>query len=151
MRDSMGGVIVLAIIIFFVVIVSGYMAFNVNYMKAFRVKNKIIAVYDDYNGKCDIGSECQAEINSYIASVGYHPHLDSCPSLGKKSGTLVNDSYCVYELYTDISDDSLSKGIESGRYFRIYTVIDINIPVVRNVFGTNYRFLSITGDTKVYR
>ena len=46
MRDALGGTVVLVIIVVFIVIVSGYMAFNVNYTKAFRIKNKIV---DNYN------------------------------------------------------------------------------------------------------
>ena len=42
MRDAIGGVVNITIIVTFLVIVSGYLAFNVNYTKAFRVKNKII-------------------------------------------------------------------------------------------------------------
>ena len=42
MRDAFGGLMNMVIIIVFLVLVSGYLAFNVNYTKAFRVKNKII-------------------------------------------------------------------------------------------------------------
>ena len=42
MRDALGGIVNITIIVVFLVIVSGYLAFNVNYTKAFRVKNKII-------------------------------------------------------------------------------------------------------------
>ena len=42
MRDAFGGIANMVVIIVFLVIVSGYLAFNVNYTKAFRVKNKII-------------------------------------------------------------------------------------------------------------
>ena len=46
MRDSIGGSVVLIIIVVFIVVALGYMAFNVNYTKAFRMKNKVIAVYE---------------------------------------------------------------------------------------------------------
>ena len=42
MRDAFGGLLNMVIIVVFLVLVSGYLAFNVNYTKAFRVKNKII-------------------------------------------------------------------------------------------------------------
>ena len=41
MRDAFGGVANLVIIVVFLVLVSGYLAFNVNYTKAFRVKIKL--------------------------------------------------------------------------------------------------------------
>ena len=46
MRDAIGGVVNITIIVTFLVIVSGYLAFNVNYTKAFRVKNKIITTIE---------------------------------------------------------------------------------------------------------
>ena len=47
MRDALGGTVTLVIIVVFIVIALGYMAFNVNYTKAFRMKDKIITLYDD--------------------------------------------------------------------------------------------------------
>ena len=53
MRDAFGGVTNLVIIVVFLTLVSGYLAFNVNYTKAFRVKNKIISTFEQYEGVCD--------------------------------------------------------------------------------------------------
>ena len=44
MRDGLGSVVMIEIIVVFIVVVSTYLAFNVNYMKAFKMKNKIIDV-----------------------------------------------------------------------------------------------------------
>ena len=52
MRDAFGGVANLAIIIVFLTLVSGYLALNVNYTKAFRVKNKIISTFEQFEGNC---------------------------------------------------------------------------------------------------
>ena len=52
MRDAFGGLMNMVIIIVFLVLVSGYLAFNVNYTKAFRVKNKIITTIEQYEGNC---------------------------------------------------------------------------------------------------
>ena len=45
MRDGLGSAVMIAIIVVFIAIVSGYLAFNVNYMKAFNMKNKICQKY----------------------------------------------------------------------------------------------------------
>ena len=50
MRDSLGGIPILAIVTLFIVIALSYVAFNVNYTKAFRMKNKIIEILQKYNG-----------------------------------------------------------------------------------------------------
>ena len=52
MRDGIGSTVMITIIIAFIVCASSYLAYNVNYTKAFRMKNKIISVYEDYNGVC---------------------------------------------------------------------------------------------------
>ena len=44
MRDAIGGSVNLVIIVVFMLLVSGYLAFNINYTKAFKVKNKIILI-----------------------------------------------------------------------------------------------------------
>ena len=41
MRDAFGGLLNIGIIVVFMTIVSGYLAFNVSYAKAFKVKNKL--------------------------------------------------------------------------------------------------------------
>ena len=64
MRDAMGGTVVLVIIVVFIVVTLGYMAFNVNYTKAFRMKNKIISVYEDYKGDCQ--SDCRHHRSSCL-------------------------------------------------------------------------------------
>ena len=48
MRDAIGGVVNVAFIAVFLVIVSGYLAFSVSYNKAFKVKNKIISILEQY-------------------------------------------------------------------------------------------------------
>ena len=69
MRDAFGGIANIVVIVVFLVIVSGYLAFNVNYTKAFRVKNKIISTFEQFEGNCydDIATEgtCNYEIQKY--------------------------------------------------------------------------------------
>ena len=50
MRDAFGGLVNIVIIVVFLVLVSGLLAFNVNYTKAYRVKNKIITTLEQYEG-----------------------------------------------------------------------------------------------------
>ena len=72
MRDAFGGIINLSMIVIFLVLVCGYLAFNVNYTKAFRVKNYIITSIEQYEGNCDPGTTCNQKITEYIKKVGYN-------------------------------------------------------------------------------
>ena len=69
MRDALGGSVVFVIIVVFMVVVLSYLAFNVNFTKASRMKNKIIATYEEYQGICK--SDCQNKIVDYSKEIGY--------------------------------------------------------------------------------
>lgn len=140
MRDSIGGVVVLVIIVVFIVFASGYMAFNVNYTKAFNMKNKIISSFEEYKGNCSsTTSDCAKKIQTYASDIGYHPKLIKC-----------DDGFNNYEdLYCYKDNVVVNGGGEEGNiekhYYRIVTRIDIQIPIIENIFGL--RILNVSGDT----
>ena len=47
MKDSIGAIPSLALVFMFIIIISGYLAFSVNYSKAFKMKSKIIDVLQE--------------------------------------------------------------------------------------------------------
>jgi len=147
MRDAMGGTVVITIIVFFIVVVSAYLAFNVNYTKAFRMKNKIISVYEEYRGDCDnIGTNCATKIREYAKEIGYKPAELTCSNGYSKRDNL----YCVkpMQVVKDASSDVYKDDSKVAYYYKIETKIDINIPIVDNVLGI--RVFRITGDTKIF-
>ena len=73
MRDALGGAVNIYIIVVFIVFALGYAAFNVNYTKAFRMKDKIISVYEKYDGVCT--NQCEQEIIGYADQIGYQPDI----------------------------------------------------------------------------
>ena len=158
MRDALGGTVVLMIIVIFIVFALGYLAFNVNYTKAFRMKNKIISVYEDYRGDCS-SSECQAAITDYAKSIGYT--VDSsmtCPKNFEK----IKGLYCVKEqiVDSDKSNSSISYIKKSGKsgvalsdiktkhYYTIVTKINLQIPVINNII--DFSFFYVSGDTRSF-
>jgi hypothetical protein len=144
MRDSLGGVVNIVIIVVFIVIALGYLAFNVNYTKAFRMKNKIISVYEDYNGKCTAYSECKSEIKEYASSIGYKPANLTCES----GYTKVDSLYCVKEESAVTYTSGSQQDKRSGKYYKVVTKININIPIVDNILGI--KVFSVSGNTKVF-
>lgn len=148
MRDALGGSVNVVIIVVFIVFVMGYMAFNVNYTKAFRMKNKIISVYEEHNGKCE--DSCFKEIRDYARSIGYYPDTDrnlNCPSdynvLPKQGSKL----YCVKAVKVTVQSDRSSEPEQREKtYYKIITKITISIPVLDNLINLNV--FRITGDTK---
>ena len=53
MRDAIGQVFALQVILAFVLLINGYMAYSVNYTRAFRVKNQIVNIIEQYEGPTD--------------------------------------------------------------------------------------------------
>ncbi len=144
MRDAMGGTVALVIIVVFIVIALGYMAFNVNYTKAFRMKNKIISVYEDYDGNC-LG-ECRNAIKSYAKTLGYSTGNNmSCPNGYYNS----DDLYCYKKVdASNKSIDGIVDDAKSKSYYRIITKINVEIPIINNIL--DLRVFYITGDTKSF-
>ena len=151
MRDALGGTVNFVIIVVFIVIVLGYLAFNVNYTKAFRMKNNIISEYENSDGKCfedESGAGCKNRISQYAKQIGYK--LDrrfSCPS-GYQT---IDNSYCIKTVYVDhavlpTSVDDLGR----GKYIKVITKVNVSVPIIDNMLDmTNSRIFQIRGDSKI--
>ena len=150
MRDAIGSTIIVTMIIAFIIIVSSYLAYNVNYTKAFRMKNKIISIYEDYKGNCS--ASCEDEIYNYARSIGYKPATLNCSGnyVLKPSG---NPLYCAKEvkvntLNTSGNPHKVVPDKEGTKYYKIVTRINIQIPLFDNIF--DFGFMYVTGDTEIF-
>lgn len=172
MNEGIGGISVVVVIIVFIVFATGYMAFNVNYMKAFRMKNKIIATYEKYNGNCEQGTACESEIKQYAKEIGYYigskylkcENADLIP-IGADKKTIITDGetrdviegsreipnlYCEYKIKAQRSEASDKVFVDSDPqyYYRVVTRINIEMPIIGDSLGLKY--LTVSGDTKVF-
>ena len=155
MNEGIGSTTVLVIILFFIILASGYMAYNVNYTKAFRMKNKIISLYEENNGQC--GTTCQKDIIKYAKEIGYNPagnlrcdRTDIKPmGITNLYGTNVKGLYCEYKIAVPKSNssDQVFVDTKDEYYYRILTRINIEIPGLQKILP---RVLNITGDTKKF-
>jgi len=154
MRDAMGGSVVIVIIVFFIVAVSAYLAFNVNYTKAFRMKNKIVSYYEEYKGECNNGCSgsncCKSKIKAYAKEIGYDPADLNCADGYYE----VDGLYCAKAVEASSGKLSSSEVYDDRGgtyyYYKIVTKIDIRVPILDNVFG-RLQVFQITGDTKVIK
>ena len=156
MNEGIGSTTILTIIVVFIALVSGYMAYNVNYTKAFRMKNKIISLYEENEGIC--GTDCQNEIIRYAKEIGYNPagnlkcdDTDVKPiGLTDSYGSNKKGLYCEYKIAVQKSksSDKVFTDSKDEYYYRILTRINIQIPIIQNIL--QLRFLNVTGDTKVF-
>lgn len=138
MRESFGGAFIIKLLLIFIVIYISFMAVAINYAKAFRVKNQVINMIEQwqYNGE----SSVRDQIDAYLAGV---PHIlngnngvkSSCNgvSFGTVRGdyALTMNGACIKTL-----------GEAGKRYYRVTTFISIDFPFFDMT-------LPISGETKV--
>lgn len=147
MRDAFGGIVNITIIVVFLVIVSGYLAFNVNYTKAFRVKNKIISTFEQYEGNCqnDNGA-CDLEIQKYMTDIGY-----SVPDSFSLTDYTCRKGYCFKEVSAIDNEPNGDADIvqENGDkvYYQIVTVIYIDIPIINRIMP-HLKLFQVSGTTR---
>ena len=154
MNEGLGSTVIIAIIVVFIAFVSAYMAYNVNYTKAFRMKNKIVATIEKYNGEC-LGDPCMKEIKEYADKIGYQPGGgDFCNRNKFKPNKNLEDTqyfsdpgFCLYRVKvpaTDTGNIVEDYNHEEGYYYRVATIINIRVPIIENMMQFNY----VSGDTK---
>ena len=149
MRDAFGGVSNMVIIVVFLTLVSGYLAFNVNYTKAFRVKNKIISTIEEYEGQCKIdpANECHTKILSYMNSLGYDaPHLDLKDEESEPKWDC-GYGYCIKKIPMNSIQVGSTQDTKDRAYFKVVTQINIDIPIINKILP-GLKIFQISGDTK---
>lgn len=143
MRDAIGGIFNISFVAIFLVVISGYLAFSVSYNKAFKVKNKIISTLEQYQGYNDKSIEV---IDDYINKIGYNRNSNlkvdySGPNVTPCTSTCTN-GYCIFWVMDDSSEGT---GLDKG-YFKVYTSVNVSIPVLEK-FLPNMKIFQTSGDT----
>lgn len=146
MRESIGGTWLLGFVVLFIVLFSAYLAYSINYTKAFKTKNFIINTIEENEGfkvsthasldavsDEELASSTRTEdkIYYYLKKNGYKTTLDS----GKceKDTQYREGGYCIKKIYTD-----------NGAYYKVTTFITIEVPLIWQKFT-----IPIKGETKV--
>lgn len=146
MRDAFGGIVNISMIVVFLVVVSGYLAFNVTYTKAFRMKNKIITTLEQYEG-CQQGTNeetCVGILEDYANSIGYvTPNKNYCT---KDDGewTKCTNKYAWKEMQSGTGGDN------TKHYYNVRTIISIQIPIIEKIMS-NMDVFYLNGSTKLMR
>ena len=158
MREAIGGAMTIQIIVIFMLLINAYLAFSVSYTRAFKMKNQVINIIENNEGYpnnedvggCTVdnpqGAICQ--IVSYINEIGYNgadypQNDDGCPypKKGQQFGI------CIIPHKKDIAGNSHASQSYSGIYYTVYTYININIPVINNLFKGIPNLFRIQGET----
>ena len=140
MKEAYGGIFNLVFLAIFLTIAIGSLGLVFAYTKAFKMKNEIIAVIEEYEGSGCYSSNhdtsCFRKIKDRARDLAYNPVSLNCP-LGYEN---YEDLYCWKKVERTLDD---------GRHVAIFTVItqvEVPFPVIANITG--FRFFQVGGDTK---
>lgn len=128
MKQSIGSVTLINIIIVFLVVIFGLLAATMSYAKAYKINSRImngIEIFEGFNDKA------LSYIDKALENFGYAKGTPNCPQTKKingKTGTLVTSPvssyyFCVYKF---------SESVEGKCYYSygIVTYIIFDLPIV---------------------
>ncbi len=148
MQEAFGGILNIVLIVIFLVIVEGILGFAVCYTKAFRMKNYVISVVEQYDAAGCLeekgGTACVNKIIGHANSIHYAPSSITCQA----GETNVQGLYCIGEV-SDSEEAVVGVNSASYKYYRIVTQVDIDIPIVNQIMGL--RFFQVSGDTRLVK
>ena len=142
MRDAIGQVYALQVILAFVLLINGYMAYSVNYSRAFRVKNQIINIVEQYESPEN--DEGKTKIKQYVQQMNYEVSNQLINEKRSEGFTCFQEGWCYKA--TNVSTAS-ADGDRNGTYYTIVTFVNIDIPVINNLIGLG-NFLQVSGETR---
>ena len=143
MRESMGGAWLFGIVIIFVFLFSGFLAYSISYTKAFNLKNKIVNLIEEFDGYSEGENEVGPEGNKhksvetmskeYVEELGYnYGATQDIKCIGTQVGGSRNEikkyGYCVVKYCTQNNDGALDD--MSNTHYKITTYIALKLPVV---------------------
>ncbi len=147
MRESMGGTWLLGMVALFIVLFSAFLAYSINYTKAFRAKNGIIDLIEQNEGftfSINDGNSTEEKAYELIKSMGYdfgtqeqnNVVCDNDKTISdpeKLKDSYKNGGYCVYHICN--SDGSYR--------YKVVTYVIMKFPIIN--FGIS---VPIKGETK---
>jgi hypothetical protein len=161
MRESIGTAWIMIIVMTFITLFSGYLAFSINYSKSFRVKDGIIERIHKYNGFVEKnGKSTLNEIDDFLAEINYNARGDCfrlCDGEGqdyvgvrgavidKNEATKGNTyNYCIVKVASaPVGGDPTKTADFSAVYYKVVVFFSLQIGSI-SLFST----FNTTGQTQ---
>ena len=136
MREATGSSMLLYIVVFFVGIIILFFAGIMAYSKAYKAKNRIIEVIEEYGTYTrGTGSTAENTVKSSLKSMGYQ--TGDCSGTTQKGYTSVQNSsgykYCVY-----------NKNANGGTQYKVITYVHFDFPIIGSAIN-----IPVSGETKI--
>lgn len=153
MRDAMGGTWLTGLVIIFIFLFAGFLAYSISYTKAFRAKNEILNLIERNEGfttsnnnldnitddALSRDTSVEGKAFNYIKSLGYNYAVfdgTNDPCSRNNMGAKQKGGYCLIKY--------CPKAGESEKvYYKVTTFIALSIPIINVTVK-----LPISGETK---
>lgn len=150
MKDAIGSVFNLTLLFVFILIVSGFVLFGVNYYKAFQVKNALLTYIEKYEGNVN-NSNFKEKVNDTIKGVGYTgPGDDAIISFKNNNTTGWQCPYASggsrYQGWCYFKRTYITK-TNTTTEFDVATFVSVDIPVINRIM-LKFKFFQVVGRTK---
>lgn len=146
-RDAISGAMTLQIIVIFMIIINCYLAFSVNYTKAFRVKNEIRSIIEKNEG---LTCSAVEQINDLMLRTNYKittEFEDWCTNNGYEVARLNAGSFCYKYQAVDVSGTYKEDNRYKGAYYTVATFVNIDLPLLNNFLPFAGNLFLVKGET----
>lgn len=132
MRESIGGAMMLRIILIVIVLFFIFLCISANYARAFRVKNGVINIIEQYQG---VNSKSIPRIENYVKQMGYSCKSSEYSTVtnyilkDKDTGSNLKGEYLGSERGIPIEGtDNNSHPLVKDRIYNIQVCVNWNFP-----------------------
>lgn len=155
MKEAVGGISLFQIVMFFIVLFTGYVCLSINYSKAYGIKNELLTIIKNQGGVCTADSgNCynfKDIVTSYLLDVGYRS-TGKCNRGGDsdwvgydRNGNLLTSgdkaAFCIKGVQ-DGTNSQLSQAV----YYKVKVFYQLDLPIINSIFN-----FTVSGETsKVY-
>lgn len=147
MRDAISGALTLQIILIFMIIINCYLAFSVNYTKAFRVKNEILSIIEKNEG---LTCSAMDQINDFMLKNNYKMNdefTDWCTDNGYSVADADAGSFCYKYQKVDVQGTSNEDSKYKSAYYTVATFVNVDIPLINNIIPVAGNLFLVKGET----
>lgn len=148
MRESIGILSLTNIVIFFILVFTGYLCITLNQTKAYNVKNQVISIIQKNGG---INQEAVTEIQEYMSEVGYRS-TGKCDSedissvtnyaITQREGLQINGQKGMICIARHNINDNLpdtTGQFPKAAYYDIKVFFALDMPIINSVFNFNLK------------
>lgn len=151
MKDAIGNVYSLGFVFAFILIVASFLAYVINYNRAFQVKNKLLQVIKSstsenlkWDGNSLAPEKIEQQIKKYKKDMGYSAGIDYVKN-AKPDGWTCPDNYgWCYKIYPNPKEYQ-NEDIRYS-YVRVMTFVSIDVPLINKIFS-KLNIFQVTGST----